>query len=843
MRLKAVYVRSYRAFNYDYLRKSHPGAKPDPWDLMEDGTFYPYVTMDIDSTLTCVVGANESGKSQLLDAIECALGMRLPTPADFCRYSSYFTVSEEMRLPEFGLHFESLTDEESSKIIGILDREEAGRIDSFRVFRTHPNEVILFLEGKAYPVGNAGAISELDRLLPDVLRIEPERALPDSVTIKFLASANANSASSRIPRRPERLALFDTVAEKAQSLFDQLGDPPTFGETTRSIIEATHPRSVFSEREEADHAHQQELARDLLITVGGIDPGAFDQLHSALRGGDEGLVNGIKARMNAQLEHSLNLAKWWTQDNQFRLAVDVRDFDIVLTIRDKTGSEYSFAERSGGLKYFLSYLVQALTHTRERSRSEILLMDEPDAYLSNQGQQDLLRVLHEFTEPVDDVPGGQVVFVTHSPFLIDKNRGDRIRVLDKGAGSEGVRVVRDVGKNHFEPLRTALGSFVGETAFIGNCNLMVEGMADQVYLAGLSDLLSRNEDIPATDFLDLNRVTLVPAGSASHVPYLVYLARGRDADKPAIIVLLDGDQAGDEAIKQLERGGPQHKQLIQPKHVVQIKADQIEGLRSDRLGGPLEIEDLVPIAVAVEAAAGFLADMGVERPTGLSSSDIVAQGLSGGTGVFKAIQDTVAKSSGAFHMGKLPFARHVVDVCRNHDTAPVIEMRARFAVVFRHLTSMQRVAERERERETISARVDRETSRFIRDVLHTATKADVSILLERIASVIDPSIDGDRLVIEIRRLREELTLDLNPNERIADHDALQSRIETLKYEELLAAQPKDDQRSSESTPDTPRRSNDSDTDGATASQVATQAGGGRAEPEVGSNQLQASEPP
>ena len=229
-----------------------------------------------------------------------------------------------------------------------------------------------------------------------------------------------------------------------------------------------------------------------------------------------------------------------------------------------------------------------------RTGSEILLMDEPDAYLSNQGQQDLLRVLQEFTLSTDTTPGGQVVFVTHSPFLIDKNASaDRIRVLDKGSGDEGARVVRDVGHNHFEPLRTALGGFVGETAFIGNCNLMLEGLSDQVYLAGMSALLNK-ERRASTERLDLNRITLVPAGSASHVPYMTFLriARGRDADKPAVIVLLDGDNEGDQAVKILERGGPRNRQLIRPEYVEQIQPDRIPGVTSDRPGGPLDIEDL-----------------------------------------------------------------------------------------------------------------------------------------------------------------------------------------------------------------------------------------------------------
>ncbi len=74
MILRTAYVRFFRTFNYDYLRKRHPEANPHPWDLMNDDTFYPYVTLDVDPEFTAVVGANESGKSQLLLAVESALG-------------------------------------------------------------------------------------------------------------------------------------------------------------------------------------------------------------------------------------------------------------------------------------------------------------------------------------------------------------------------------------------------------------------------------------------------------------------------------------------------------------------------------------------------------------------------------------------------------------------------------------------------------------------------------------------------------------------------------------------------------------------------------------------------
>ena len=783
MIIRTAYVRFYRAFNFDYLRKWHPGANPAPWDLIDD-TFYPYVRLNIDPELTAVVGANESGKSQILLAIECALGLKEPSPADFCRYSDHFTVAEAMKIPHFGLHFEDVKDEEAQAISQLVGSSDIGSMSSFRVFRTHPSKAMIYVGKDGYEVADLPA---LGKILPRALRINPDRAIPNSVPISYLADGDRQANADLGPSRTDRWKILGPIVERL-TLWSQQNDQP-LSSAIQSILPDASALGNLSDQEKETHHSQLDLAYDLLVTVGGIHISAFDELQQALRRADEGLVTGIEASMNGQLEESLNLAKWWSQDKRFRLAITVRDFDIVFTIRDRTGSAYSFAERSDGLKYFLSYLVQFLVHVKGRVGPEILLMDEPDAYLSNQGQQDLLRVLREFTLPTEAVPGGQVVFVTHSPFLIDKNRGDRIRVLDKGSGEEGVRVVRDVGRNHFEPLRTALGGFVGETAFIGNCNLMLEGLADQVYLAGMSELLNR-ADVASTERLDLNRITLVPAGSASHVPYMTFLARGRDTNKPAVIVLLDGDEEGDRAAEVLQEGGPRNKQLIQPKYVIQLKSSEIPGITSDRPGGPLDIEDLIPVEIGLNAVKEYLRELGIEEPDKFPSVEDIKALLSESTGVFKAIEEALDQTGSELHLDKLGFARNVVAVYSRCSSASAGEMRTRFVALFTKLTTVQREAERERERESIAARVARETALFIRDRPTTATKADVVMMLERIKAVIDGAVEGDDLLSAIRRTQEEFKLDHSLSEQIPDYAKLKDWLKKLKYAELHASQSK-----------------------------------------------------
>ena len=553
-----------------------------------------------------------------------------------------------MKLPHFGLQFEGVDAEEAAKLTQRVDSLEEAALSSFRVFRTDADKLTVYVGDQPHDVVNPDALNDI---LPKVFRIDPTRAIPNSVPISFLIDGGARSNADPGPARAARWAIIDPIVAHASELLKHLGDAQGLTQAFQSATTGVAPSAGFSSRESDSHRSELDLAYDLLVTVDGIDVSAFGQLRSALRNNDEGLANGIVASMNDRIERSLNLRHWWSQDEEFRLAITVRDFDIVFTIRDRTGSEYSFAERSSGMKYFLSYLAQFLAHASDRTTRGILLMDEPDAYLSNEGQQDLLRLLHEFTLPTDTAPGGQVVYVTHSPFLIDKNRADRIRVLDKGTGDEGVRVVRDVGRNHFEPLRTALGGFVGETSFIGNCNLLLEGMADQIYLAGMSELLGRL-GVATTECLDLNRITLVPAGSASHVPYLTFLARGRDSDKPAVIVLLDGDHEGNLAEKELRRGGPRNKQLVRPEYVAQLKPDKIPGVTSERPRGPLEIEDLIPVDIAIAAAKAYFREMRLPEPEGFPSPEQVRNSLSEATGVLGAVQAQLDDAGGEIFASK-----------------------------------------------------------------------------------------------------------------------------------------------------------------------------------------------
>lgn len=110
MEVREVLVRFFRSFNFDYLRKYHNRTNHFPWELMEDGSWYPFVRVPLAEGITTVVGANESGKSQILDALKIALLGEGVIRRDFCRYSKFFVVEETMRLPDFGVVINCLSE-------------------------------------------------------------------------------------------------------------------------------------------------------------------------------------------------------------------------------------------------------------------------------------------------------------------------------------------------------------------------------------------------------------------------------------------------------------------------------------------------------------------------------------------------------------------------------------------------------------------------------------------------------------------------------------------------------------------------------------------------------------
>ena len=289
MRLTKVYVRFYKSFNYDYERKFGGTAEREPWELI-GGSWYPFVRIELEPTITTVVGANESGKSHLLDAIEKVATGRGIEMADFCRYSHFFSVERgQRRSPDFGCEFQVA----DSRDVGLAKAHlgvDAAEGERFLLLRLNGKAAAVYRPGGAEPLKNELEQEAVAALLPAVFRVDARIPLPDSIPVRELEAAAHQSYGSRRSRFRLDEFLFSNAWANPEAIKTAAGD--IFSLATG----AASPAGDTDERKQ-----QFELARKLLFDVANVDPTTFKDLSEAIIDGKDGYANAVIAKINAAL--------------------------------------------------------------------------------------------------------------------------------------------------------------------------------------------------------------------------------------------------------------------------------------------------------------------------------------------------------------------------------------------------------------------------------------------------------------------------------------------------------------------------------------------------------------
>lgn len=196
--------------------------------------------------------------------------------------------------------------------------------------------------------------------------------------------------------------------------------------------------------------------------------------------------------------------------------------------------------RSKGFNWFFSFLVWFKKIQEDKENNYIILLDEPGLNLHAKAQSNLLNFLEDLSQNY------QIVYTTHSPFMIDSNRLDRVlTVVETLDGSLISNTIQEKDPNTLFPLQAALGYDIAQNLFISRNNLLVEGPADLLYLTLLSTILEIN------DREGLNEAfTIVPVGGLDKVATFISLLRG---NKLNIVCLLDTftDAKGKQRVEDL----------------------------------------------------------------------------------------------------------------------------------------------------------------------------------------------------------------------------------------------------------------------------------------------------
>ena len=123
--------------------------------------------------------------------------------------------------------------------------------------------------------------------------------------------------------------------------------------------------------------------------------------------------------------------------------------------------------RSRGFLWYLSFYINFIAATNEARVNEYLfLFDEPGVHLHPSGQKDLTQLFEELCTK------NQLIYTTHSPFMINREYPDRVRVVDKD--HEGTKIDNEAYRENWRPLRQSVGLTVGDLFFFSNKSIVVD---------------------------------------------------------------------------------------------------------------------------------------------------------------------------------------------------------------------------------------------------------------------------------------------------------------------------------------------------------------------------------
>jgi AAA15 family ATPase/GTPase len=267
------------------------------------------------------------------------------------------------------------------------------------------------------------------------------------------------------------------------------------------------------------------------------------------------------------------IVKYWSQNQHIQMRFDVRDAKPqdppgMQSGINVWGEVYDTAHmastplgtRSRGFVWFFSFLAWYEDVKRQR-QNVVLLLDEPGLSLHGRAQSDLLNYFE--TELSDH----QLLYTTHSPFMIDSKKFDRVRIvqdlgIDAGdplpKDKDGTKVlmnVFDATDDSLFPLQGALGYEIQQTLFIGPNSLIVEGPADMLFIRAVSAQLEREGRTGLSE-----EWVITPVGGSGKVPTFVALLGSQKGMNVA--TLLDIQSSDKQLIEDLYK-----KKLLSKKQV------------------------------------------------------------------------------------------------------------------------------------------------------------------------------------------------------------------------------------------------------------------------------------
>ncbi len=525
--------------------------------------------------VTCIVGANESGKSNLLNAIYHLSHSKQSEPF----------APDELRMgsPNYPNGISKI------RYSLVLNETLLGKY----------NKIFSFALGKKCFITKSGspgkfpdwdcAVNISQSAVPEFIRINNKtkykKEFQRTYTERKLARERSETgwfvkdSSIDLRKQPYKSLIEDEVVElitgsrKVISFGNILG--PIVLENIKIFQWTYHEKDFLPEIVRIYDFLKKPDSFPTVMSMLNIAGWKREEFSSKLQNQDDTiygvLFDNVERKINSLIRNN-----WSTHK---KLTLELQHKGEYFTIHLKQpGSRTPPEYRSDGLKWYLTFLINFRAQSRS-IKNYILLIDEPGLHLHPRGQKDTLQELKTLNEKHKN----QIIYSTHQTFLINKNKPESVRIIERKLDKTGSRAknpffaskvseILNLKENILTDklLREALGFSVSDISPINEKNILVEGVFDREVL----QIINRIYRV-----VDLNDTSIIACGGAPNIARHTSLYK---ANGLKIVCLYDSDHSGQTAMKNNKDAKTKEKRHI-TQYTDNHRSETMEDLIPDKI--------------------------------------------------------------------------------------------------------------------------------------------------------------------------------------------------------------------------------------------------------------------
>ena len=486
------------------------------------------IELDADQNVTILLGANDHGKSNILAAIQC-LNAETPISEDDVNWdasTSSCLVFDLGLSEEDSLTLKTAINTAFPPIVPAVIEIPEG---------TGSDEQQQEPESASVITANGPAVAEIDDSEDDSPSVDPQvidRRMRAALSILSTPSPTVTlmRTGPATPLTFRGIPLASLPVQVQTALTQIIPRVELFlafsGELQDSVTAAQIKTDTF------------EFLQGVFFYAG-IDPMSADDLFTH---------NDQTERKLDEASHKLDaeLRRIWAQGVDLNLHFELRHrqgaIEFLANDPAVKTRKARMSKRSTGVTQFfrLSMLLNA-RRKKHPANSYMYLFDEPGVFLHPKGQKDLIQVFEQISGEA------QVVYATHSLFMLNQNFPERHRLIIRDA--IGTRVDQKPYRANWRLATDALGVYLTAGILFSPTVLLVEGDSDPLYLYEMFRQLNRAGMLDA----DTNMLGILSYGDLPNLRFLLQMFKPENKES-IVAVLCDGDVTGkkiSEGVKSL----------------------------------------------------------------------------------------------------------------------------------------------------------------------------------------------------------------------------------------------------------------------------------------------------